>query len=135
MCNFINVLRINFSYERRFGSFFQLRFVFVKKFVQKTRAFNVDEIDGRVTRKNGKIWIHKCAYQNITYNPIVSTKRHGYNYLKFKSILVPRVKASIPIPAHNLKSQSSVHYNRIENNEVTVMIHNCNYLLLLICKV
>jgi len=45
--NFINILRTNFSYDHRFGSFFQLHFGFVKKFVQKTRAYNIDEIDYR----------------------------------------------------------------------------------------
>jgi len=43
--NFINILRTNFSYDRHFGSFFYLHFGFVEKFVQKTRAYNVDEID------------------------------------------------------------------------------------------
>ncbi len=50
--NFINILRTNFSYERRFGSFFStyVRTYVQKKaaektFVQKTRAKNVDEID------------------------------------------------------------------------------------------
>ncbi len=42
--NFINVLRSNFSYERRF---LKLRLAWRQKFVRKTRAFNVDEIDGR----------------------------------------------------------------------------------------
>ncbi len=42
----------NFSYEHRLGSFFYVR-TYVKKaaemtFVQKTRAFNVDEIDIRL---------------------------------------------------------------------------------------
>ena len=41
----------NFSYECRFGSFFQLRFGFGEKFVRKTCASNVDEIDGRSTLK------------------------------------------------------------------------------------
>jgi hypothetical protein len=47
--NFINVKRTNFSYECRFGSFSLftclVTFCFGKKFVQKTRAYNVDEID------------------------------------------------------------------------------------------
>jgi len=45
--NFINVLCTNFSYERCFCSFFKLRFSFGEKFVQKTWAKNVDEIDSR----------------------------------------------------------------------------------------
>jgi len=50
--NFINIKRALFPYERHFGSFFLRMYVcmYVKKaaemtFVQKTRAFNVDEID------------------------------------------------------------------------------------------
>jgi len=39
--NFINIIRTNFSYELRFSSYV-LSF---EKFVQKTRAYNVDEID------------------------------------------------------------------------------------------
>ncbi len=41
--NFINVLRTNFLYERRF---LLLRLAWRQKFVQKMHAFNVDEIDG-----------------------------------------------------------------------------------------
>jgi len=40
-------LRTNFSYERHFGSFFLTCFGFEKTFVQKMRAYNVDEIDTR----------------------------------------------------------------------------------------
>jgi hypothetical protein len=48
--NFINILRTNFSYERRFGS---LESGFERTFVQKMRAKNVDEIDSRFrSRKN-----------------------------------------------------------------------------------
>ncbi len=47
--NFINILRTNFSYEHRFGSFSLVTclvaFCFGKKFVRKTHAYNVDEID------------------------------------------------------------------------------------------
>ncbi len=49
--NFINILRTSFLYKRRFGSFFQLHFGFVKNFVQKIHAFNVDEIDPRFQKK------------------------------------------------------------------------------------
>ncbi len=48
--NFINVKFTNFSYECRFGSFSLVTclvtFCFGEKFVQKTCAYNVDEIDG-----------------------------------------------------------------------------------------
>jgi hypothetical protein len=51
--NFINVKRTNFSYERRFGSFY-FYYVYVTRkkaaetmFVRKICAFNVDEIDDR----------------------------------------------------------------------------------------
>ncbi len=47
--NFINILRTNFSYKRRFGSFYYVHVTRKKAaemtFVQKTRSFNVDEID------------------------------------------------------------------------------------------
>jgi hypothetical protein len=42
--NFINIIGTNFSYERRFSSYF---LALSKKFVRKTRTYNVDEIDGR----------------------------------------------------------------------------------------
>jgi hypothetical protein len=41
--NFINVLRTNLSYKRRFSS---LESGFERTFVRKMRAKNVDEIDG-----------------------------------------------------------------------------------------
>jgi len=51
--NFINVKCTNFSYKRCFGSFY---YVHVTRknpaetmFVRKICAFNVDEIDGRIT--------------------------------------------------------------------------------------
>ncbi len=43
-------LRTNFSYKRRFGSFFKLHFAFGEKFVRKRRAYNVDEIDGSIEK-------------------------------------------------------------------------------------
>jgi len=49
--NFINVKHTPFSHERHFGSFFYAHISRKKAtkmtFVQKTRAFNIDEIDGR----------------------------------------------------------------------------------------
>ncbi len=48
--DFINILCTNFSYGRRFSSFSLVTclvtFCFGKKFVRKTRAYNIDEIDG-----------------------------------------------------------------------------------------
>jgi len=46
--NFINILCTNFSYERHFSSFFSsYMYVTCSMFVRKTRAYKVDEIDGR----------------------------------------------------------------------------------------
>jgi len=42
--NFINVLRTNFSYKRRFSSYV---LAFSKNSFQKIWAFNIYEIDGR----------------------------------------------------------------------------------------
>jgi hypothetical protein len=49
--NFINILRTNFLYERRLGSFFLVTFLVTflpwRKIRTKTCTFNVDEIDDR----------------------------------------------------------------------------------------
>ncbi len=46
--NFINVFCALFSHESLFlAAFSSFILALAKKFVQKTRAFNVDEIDGR----------------------------------------------------------------------------------------
>jgi len=56
--NFINILRTNFSYKRRFGSFYNLHVTRKKAaemtFVQKICVFNVDEIDTRVQLQNSR---------------------------------------------------------------------------------
>jgi len=46
--NFTNILRTNISYARTLFSSYVSSYVFAlaKKIVQKTRAYNVDEIDG-----------------------------------------------------------------------------------------
>jgi hypothetical protein len=50
--NFINVKRARFLYECRFGSFF--KYVTCMMFVRKTRAYNIDEIDGCFRQKGYK---------------------------------------------------------------------------------
>ncbi len=55
--NFINILRTNFSYEHRFGSFFYIHVTRKKvaktTFVQKICVYNVDEIDTWMTNLFG----------------------------------------------------------------------------------
>ncbi len=60
-------LHTNFSYERRFSSFFLLRFGFGKKFIQKMCSFSVDEMDGRVHFNNilRTHFSYQCALQEL----------------------------------------------------------------------
>ncbi len=50
-------------------SFFQLRFGFVEKFVRKTRAYNVDEIDYRPQMRAVQPQLQSSAYSLDTLHP------------------------------------------------------------------
>jgi hypothetical protein len=70
--NFINVLRTNFSYKRRFGNVRVTRKKLPKPtFVRKIRAFNVDEID---CRGPGQRVVSYSFYGDLRQNPEVGRK-------------------------------------------------------------
>ncbi len=88
--NFINVLRVNFLYECRFGSFFKLRFGFGEKFVQKaahkmllklTPAAQCLDLVFSVW-KMINVWDNKTDPGNQGHSWSDSSFRDGKKYLK-----------------------------------------------------
>jgi len=81
--NFINVKRTNFSYERRFGSFYYVHVTAKTTFVQKIFAFNVDDIDGWRTYACAPIFVRTVVRG---HNPLHTVYCTDISFLKLSKI-------------------------------------------------